>query len=688
MFKVDKINLKDAATMLMIYPITVVSFKLFLIPLETKMTLAIMFLLMFLMWITYENKHIGLLLSLSSYAYIRLIYLISVLPINIYLNRGNYFMKALFPQGVSSLNQEIMISIETIAQKTLLYMLCIVVIYVLYIFISSDLIKKHFNLFNIITIMYFVFAWFSYVDVKSIIMLYIIGILIFNARHEKVHHVISILLISIILLNTINSLIPYELISQKIGSIAPRILILRSDYKDRDSFFNFESSMYYPNDSKLGGSVVIDSNRLVMSVTTAEDLLYLRGRVKDTYTGLSWENSDTNYKKFESQKRYGEKKFHSENLKSAFITYEGISSLSIFSPIGILEFSLDESKVRVDKDGSIYYKNGIFEENISEYRVVFTSQDSYIANTAIYTYLPESISDRTLEIAFDITKNLTTDKEKVYAIKDFLVSNYPYSLEVNGGKNYTDFVDEFLFEEMKGYCTYYATSLAVLARINGIPSRYVEGYIVSPDSYDGGKYLIKEDKAHAWTEVYIEDEGWIILDSTPLYDFDEEEIAAIKIEKEALLEIDNEKHTELTIVIKDTVTHKDANRIFISTYVYMSIIAIIILLMILIWRYRYKSIRLSNREKAIKIIYNIDEVLNANLALDKNNRFTVYHKIALYDNKIREKFARDVQIEDQKNAIIKDVTEILYNSKDVMDNDLIDLEKYLKFINKKAYSNK
>jgi len=59
----------------------------------------------------------------------------------------------------------------------------------------------------------------------------------------------------------------------------------------------------------------------------------------------------------------------------------------------------------------------------------------------------------------------------------------------------------------------------------------------------------------------------------------------------------------------------------------------------------------------------------------------------LYDDKNIEVFSGEGQFQDQKNAIIKDVIEILYNNKNVSDYELINLEKYLKY-KKKAYSNK
>jgi len=77
-----------------------------------------------------------------------------------------------------------------------------------------------------------------------------------------------------------------------------------------------------------------------------------------------------------------------------------------------------------------------------------------------------------------------------------------------------DVTEYFLFTLQKGYCDYYATSMAVLARAAGLPSRLVIGYIA--ENYDDAReaYVITADQAHAWTEVYFPEYGWIPFEPT------------------------------------------------------------------------------------------------------------------------------------------------------------------------------
>jgi transglutaminase-like putative cysteine protease len=74
-------------------------------------------------------------------------------------------------------------------------------------------------------------------------------------------------------------------------------------------------------------------------------------------------------------------------------------------------------------------------------------------------------------------------------------------------------VDEFLFETREGFCEHYASAMTVLMRAAGLPARVVMGYQGGELNGFGGYYVIRQSDAHAWTEVWLEDEGWIRVDA-------------------------------------------------------------------------------------------------------------------------------------------------------------------------------
>ena len=75
----------------------------------------------------------------------------------------------------------------------------------------------------------------------------------------------------------------------------------------------------------------------------------------------------------------------------------------------------------------------------------------------------------------------------------------------------------FPFERQVGFCGHYAGALAALMRAADVParvvSRYQGGTLEQPLS--GGTYLnLRQSDAHAWTEVWLQDQGWQAVDPT------------------------------------------------------------------------------------------------------------------------------------------------------------------------------
>ena len=77
-----------------------------------------------------------------------------------------------------------------------------------------------------------------------------------------------------------------------------------------------------------------------------------------------------------------------------------------------------------------------------------------------------------------------------------------------------DFVTHFLTEG-RGYFIHFATAGTLLLRMQGIPARYVTGYVVQLDGRGRGQVL--DSDAHAWVEIYLDGYGWYPVEMTPGY---------------------------------------------------------------------------------------------------------------------------------------------------------------------------
>ncbi|MEC0093566.1 transglutaminase-like domain-containing protein [Paenibacillus macquariensis] len=152
--------------------------------------------------------------------------------------------------------------------------------------------------------------------------------------------------------------------------------------------------------------------------------------------------------------------------------------------------------------------------------------------TKRYLQLPEQLPVRVKELGVQMTSNTNNRYDAVWAVQTYLQNNYKYSLNTSVPPANQDFVDNFLFETRLGYCNHFSTSMVVLLRSQGIPSRLVKGY--APGTLEDGSsttYDIKSSDAHSWVEVYFPQMGWIPFDPTPGISDQEEFSESVAITK-------------------------------------------------------------------------------------------------------------------------------------------------------------
>lgn len=147
-----------------------------------------------------------------------------------------------------------------------------------------------------------------------------------------------------------------------------------------------------------------------------------------------------------------------------------------------------------------------YDENSDEIKQFKALQENARSIESKYLQLPETLPQRVRDLAVSITASSDNRYDKAKAIEQFLSSKFPYNLDVRSTPRNRDFVDYFIFDLKEGYCTYYASAMTVLARIAGIPARYVEGYMLPPKPLesDSSTYMVSNMQAHAWVEIYFE----------------------------------------------------------------------------------------------------------------------------------------------------------------------------------------
>jgi hypothetical protein len=134
--------------------------------------------------------------------------------------------------------------------------------------------------------------------------------------------------------------------------------------------------------------------------------------------------------------------------------------------------------------------------------------------TFLYSGLPDNFPEWIAELAQEVTADAENDYQKAAMLTAYLRENYAYTLQPAVPPENQDFV-EFFLETGEGYCTYFASALATMARTVGLPSRYVEGFLLTGSERTERSYSVKADQAHAWAEIYIGGAGWMSFDPTP-----------------------------------------------------------------------------------------------------------------------------------------------------------------------------
>ena len=117
-------------------------------------------------------------------------------------------------------------------------------------------------------------------------------------------------------------------------------------------------------------------------------------------------------------------------------------------------------------------------------------------------------------MAKNVTEGATNNYERVRRLIDWLGERVTYSLDAPLSPPGVDVVDNFLFDSRVGWCEQIASSLVVMLRQVGVPARLATGFVPSGRNNVTHRYEVRERDAHAWTEVWFPQVGWVPFDPT------------------------------------------------------------------------------------------------------------------------------------------------------------------------------
>lgn len=291
-------------------------------------------------------------------------------------------------------------------------------------------------------------------------------------------------------------------------------------------YYGMSSTGFQKSENRLGGPVRLNNSTVFL--VNSDDRIsgtHMRGLIKSHYTGDVWDfNSSKSEYRADKGLGYDPLLNAASAKKEITLTYKIKGIDTIFNALYPVSINIGFDTIYTDKNMQLSSTDGIkkgegYTITIKEYSwdkksLINAKVDTSNEELKEYLALPDSISQRVKRLADEITNGYDKPFLKASAIEKYLKDNYPYSLDTSELPDNNEFVDYFLFNEKKGSCTYFATAMAIMCRIEGIPSRYIEGFVVPSGDAKEGVQVLNSD-AHAWIELYFDGIGWITFDPTP-----------------------------------------------------------------------------------------------------------------------------------------------------------------------------
>lgn len=286
------------------------------------------------------------------------------------------------------------------------------------------------------------------------------------------------------------------------------------------------------------------SNKVILRVSSTASpgnrSLYMAGKAYHRYYNNTWESSGKTSiisplpsnitKNLKNQLPncntfYLARSFDIENVNKALgritetqnIFLSSLNSETLFAGRNSLFAILCSDSISID-EGGIIYSN--IKKAGSEYCLLLGANcQSNITLSSDelepYLLLSDKLPENIIKLNDKFSGKNDTSMNIANNILSYLRKNYRYGYGSTTTYKGKDVLENFLIYSREGHCEFFATSMALLLRLNRIPSRYINGFLVEEYNRMGKYYIAREKDAHAWVEAYFPGKGWVAFDPTP-----------------------------------------------------------------------------------------------------------------------------------------------------------------------------
>jgi transglutaminase-like putative cysteine protease len=278
-------------------------------------------------------------------------------------------------------------------------------------------------------------------------------------------------------------------------------------------------------DTALRGNL---GNTVVMLVR-AQRPSYWVGETFNTWNGQSWSATDSAPQTLRQQSPFilpipaGSGASGPTDLQTFYVV--NATANLVFHAQSATELWFPSSKIYDSVDDTIVSPIGLGKGSIySVESEVSTPTAGQLRTAQGGEPLPAAVEESSLQLphayprvealAKKITAGDTNNYDKIESLIAWMGAHTHYSTDIPPLPAGADTVDEFLFGNRVGFCEQISTSLAVMLRSLGIPTREAVGYVPGPYDPITDLYQVRADDAHAWVQVWFPGFGWQSFDPT------------------------------------------------------------------------------------------------------------------------------------------------------------------------------
>ena len=325
----------------------------------------------------------------------------------------------------------------------------------------------------------------------------------------------------------------------------------------------------------LGDFGLIKDNPTVVMRVEFEDVkdrnrlpFYWRGLALDQYDGAEWSKSKQRSRQSlqEKQGRFpilSKRRMRGHTVRQT-IYLEPMDQRVLFGLNSMREIEVPKPEgldlpgqyrvIEKDAESDVYYEQ---RDDIAFRYIVHSQREayprslwtqslaSYRSNYALYGYrnrerylqLPDQLAPRIRDLAQTLTADAQTVQDAVRMLESHLTSQYAYTLNLERNVELPP-LEDFLFEQKRGHCEYFASAMVIMLRSVGIGARLVNGFHGGQWNAYGQYLTVAQGDAHSWVEVLLPEhvcEGekcmwenhWVTVDPTPSSDTPEDELGLL-----------------------------------------------------------------------------------------------------------------------------------------------------------------